>query len=147
MLRLGLEVGEDISDTLVQRSAAVALEHARDQSLPGLLGAGQGATAHGLEPDTWTALILMVVPVHAISRGGSTTSREEVSELGPDFHRNTEPGSSAPSSIADRTSGFHDGHSLIPAITENTVCGSALIRILPSAVAGAFRLISMPPTL
>jgi hypothetical protein len=27
------------------------------------------------------------------------------------------------------------------------VCGSALIRILPSAVAGAFRLISMPPTL
>src|SRR5829696_10245402 len=85
----------------------------------------------------------MVVPVQAISRGGSTTCRVEVSELGPAFHRNTVPGWTGPWSWTDLTSGFQDGHWSMAAMTENTVWGSASIRSSPSAVAGAFRLISM----
>src|SRR6266508_3796524 len=67
----------------------------------------------------------------------------EVRELGPDFHRKTVPGWSGPSSVTDLTSGFHDGHWSMAEITAYTVCGSAAICSSPSAVAGAFRLISM----
>jgi hypothetical protein len=41
----------------------------------------------GSNLNTWTALMPIVVPVHPISRGGSTTWSVEVKELGPDFHR------------------------------------------------------------
>ena len=84
----------------------------------------------------------MVVPVQAISRGGSSTWRVEVRVLGPDFHRNTVPCRTGPWSVTDLTFGFQDGHWSMAEITENTVCGSASIRSSPSAVAGAFRLIS-----
>lgn len=67
------------------------------------------------------ALMVMVVPVHAISRGGSTTCSVEVRELGPDFHRKTAPGRTAFSSFTDLTSGFQDGQSAMAAMTENTV--------------------------
>jgi hypothetical protein len=82
----------------------------------------------------------MVVPIQAISWGGSTTCRVEVSELGPAFHRNTVPGWTGPSTLTDLTSGFQDGHWSVAAITENTVSGSASICSSPSAVAGALRL-------
>jgi hypothetical protein len=85
----------------------------------------------------------MVAPVQAISRGGSTTWRIEVRELGPAFHRKTVPGWTGPSTRTDLMSGFQDGHWSMAAITENTVDGSASIRSSPSAVAGALRLISM----
>src|SRR5512132_331488 len=89
----------------------------------------------------------MVVPVQAISWGGSTTWRVEVRVLGPDFQRNPVPGWTGPWSSTDLTSAFHDGHWSMAEITANTVWGSAWIRSSPSAVAGAFRLISMghPP--
>jgi len=48
----------------------------------------------------------MVVPVQAISWGGSTTWRVEVRELGPDFHRKTVPGWTGPWSVTDLMSGF-----------------------------------------
>ena len=53
------------------------------------------------------------------------------------------PGWTGPSALTDLTSGFQDGHWPIAEMTENTVWGSASIRSSPSAVAGAFRLISM----
>src|SRR5512132_101273 len=89
----------------------------------------------------------MVVPVQAISLGGPTTCSVEVRELGPAFHPNTVPGWTGPSRLTDLTSGFQDGHWSMAAMTANTVDGSASIRSSPSAVAGAFRLISMghPP--
>ena len=87
----------------------------------------------------------MVVPVQAISRGASTTWRVEVRELGPAFHRKTVPGWTGPRSVTDLTSGFQEGHRSMAEITANTVCGSASICSSPSAVAGAFLLISMGP--
>jgi hypothetical protein len=63
----------------------------------------------------------LVVPVQAISRGGSTIWRVEVSELGPAFHRNAVPGWTGPSTLTDLTSGFQDGHWSMAAMTENTV--------------------------
>jgi hypothetical protein len=73
----------------------------------------------------------MVLPVQAISRGGSTTCSVETSELGPAFHRNTVPGWTGPSTRTDLTSGFQDGRWSMAAMTANTVCGSALIRSSP----------------
>jgi hypothetical protein len=90
----------------------------------------------------------IVVSVQAISRGGSTTCRVEVKELGPVFHRKTVPGWTGPWSCTDLTSGFQDGHWSMAEISANTLCGSAAIRSSPSVVAGAFRLSSMgcPPS-
>src|SRR4029453_17098105 len=48
---LDLEVGQDAADGLVQRLAAVPLEQAGDQALPGLLRAREGAAVVGLEPE------------------------------------------------------------------------------------------------
>jgi hypothetical protein len=68
----------------------------------------------------------MVVPVQAISEGGSTTCRVEVRVLGPAFHRNTSRLDRALE--LDRPDvGFQDGHWSMAEITENTVWGSALI--------------------
>jgi hypothetical protein len=50
----------------------------------------------------------MVVPVQAISLGGSSTWRVEVRVLGPDFHRNTVPCWTGPWSVTDLTFGFQD---------------------------------------
>jgi hypothetical protein len=93
--------------------------------------------------NTCTALMPMVVPVRASSRGGSTTCRVEVRVLGPAFQRKTVPGWTRPWSVTDLTSGFQDGHWSMAEITENTVWGSASIRNSPSAVAGASRLICL----
>jgi hypothetical protein len=76
--------------------------------------------------------MLMVVPVQAISLGGSTTCRVEVRELGPAFRRNTVPGWTGPWTLTDLTSGFQDGHWSSVEITANTVCGSAAICSSPS---------------
>jgi hypothetical protein len=83
---------------------------------------------------------IRVVPVQAISRVGSTTSRVEVNELGPAFQRNTVPGWTGSSTLTDLTSGFQAAHWSMAAMTVNTVSGSASIHSSSSAVAGALRL-------
>jgi hypothetical protein len=60
---LGLEVYQDASDTPGQRPVAGAPEHAGDQALPRFLGTRQGAAVMGANRNTWTALMLIVVPV------------------------------------------------------------------------------------
>jgi hypothetical protein len=88
---------------------------------------------------------------HGGARPGDLVGRVDhleggVRVLGPDFQRNTVPGWTGPSTVTDLTSGFQNGLWLMAEITENTVWGSASIRSSPSAVAGAFRLISMGGT-
>src|SRR5215218_8945044 len=73
----------------------------------------------------------MVVPVQAISRGGSTTWRVEVRELDPAFHRKTVPGWTGPWSSIDLMSGFQDGHWSTAEITANTVPRSGELGWLP----------------
>jgi hypothetical protein len=73
----------------------------------------------------------MVLSVHPISRGRSTTWRVETRELCPAFHLKTEPGAGGPSSLADLTSAFQVGHSSIAEITAQTVSGSAAMWISP----------------
>jgi hypothetical protein len=84
----------------------------------------------------------IVTPVHAISRGGSTTFRVETRDDEPAFHRNVEPGATGSSSVIDFTSVFHVGHAAISAMTSQTVAGGAAIWISPSAIAGALRSMS-----
>ena len=95
---------EHLPDAGGQRPPAIALEEAREQPLPRLLGAGQGATVPGLEPERVHRLDAHRGPGPRELPGGSTTSSLDVSVLGPDFHRNTVPGSTGPSRCTERTS-------------------------------------------
>jgi hypothetical protein len=101
---------KDAADALVQGPAAVALEQAGQQPLPGLLRTRQRPAVAGLEPEHEHGPDPIVVPVQAISVGGSTTCRVEMRVLGPAFQRNTVPGWTGPSTLTDLTSGFQDGH-------------------------------------
>ncbi len=89
-----------------------------------------------------TARIPMVTPVQVSSLGRSTTCSFERSDV-PALQRNPDPGASGPSNVMDRTSGFQDGQSAIPASVCQTVSGSACTWISCSPTAGALRLISI----
>jgi hypothetical protein len=83
-----------------------------------------------------------VVPVQAMSLGGSTRWIVDVIVPGPAFQRNTDPVARSPSMDIDFTSGFQLGQFGMSVSTSQTVCGLAAISILAAPTTGAFLLTS-----
>src|SRR6185437_1975401 len=70
-----------------------------------------------------------VVPVQAISFGGSTRWIVDLIVPGPAFQRNSDPSAALPSIDTDFTSGFHVGQLSIPVSTSQTASGLASISV------------------
>ncbi len=84
----------------------------------------------------------IVTPVHAISRGGSTSCSVDRNVV-VDFQTKVVPGSSGPCRSTLLIAWFHEGQFGRSEITLQTTSGDASIRSSPSAVAGAVPSMSM----